>query len=218
MTDSIHSTGEFGMPSKIICVGRNYHAHAEELGNDVPEEPLLFLKPPSSIIGDGDQIVIPDGVGEVHYEGEIGVRISESGRHISEENAWAFVDGIMPVNDVTARQVQRAENQWFKGKGFDTFCPLGDVFPSTLDEFEELVVVTRVNGHERQKGMVSEMIFAVPFLIAYISRVVTLERGDIVVTGTPAGVGSLSIGDIVEVELIGRSILRNSVVGESVNG
>ncbi len=214
MKSDLNSKGSFVRPSKIVCVGRNYRAHAEELGNEVPKEPLLFLKPPSSIIGDGDPIIIPKGVKEVHYEGEIGVRIGCSGRYISSTEAWSFIDGIMPVNDVTARKIQRAENQWFKGKGFDTFCPIGGVVSTTPDEFEELVVVTRVNGIERQRGAVSEMIFSVPFLISYISKVVTLEKGDIVVTGTPAGVGTLSVGDRVEIEVIGRSILKNSVSKE----
>ena len=212
------SNGDFYRPSKIVCVGRNYLAHAEELGNEVPEEPLLFLKPPSSIIRNGDPIIIPKGVKDVHYEGEIGVRIGCSGRHISSAEAWSFIDGVMPVNDVTARKIQRAENQWFKGKGLDTFCPIGNVAPITPDEFKELVVVTRVNGIERQRGAVSDMIFSVSFLISYISKVVTLERGDIVVTGTPAGVGSLSSGDMVEVEVVGKSILNNRVAMESVHG
>lgn len=218
MKSDLTSNGDFNRPSKIVCVGRNYLAHAEELGNEVPEEPLLFLKPPSSIIRNGDSIIIPKGVKDVHYEGEIGVRIGCSGRHISSAEAWSFIDGVMPVNDVTARKIQRAENQWFKGKGFDTFCPIGSVAPITPDEFKELVVVTRVNGIERQRGAVSDMIFSVSFLISYISKVVTLERGDIVVTGTPAGVGSLSSGDMVEVEVVGKSILNNRVALESVHG
>ena len=202
-------------PSKIICVGRNYRAHAEELGNKVPQEPLLFFKPPSSIVRDGEQIVIPKGVEEVHYEGEIGIRIGCTGRYIQEQDVWSVIDGIMPVNDVTARGIQRTENQWFKGKGFDTFCPVGEVVAITPEEFEGLSVVTRVNGNERQRGLVSQMIFSVPFLVAYISRVVTLEKGDLVVTGTPSGVGRLGPGDRVEVEVEGKVILQNRVIKES---
>ena len=204
-------------PSKVICVGRNYHAHAAELGNPVPKEPLIFLKPPSSIIRDGESIVIPIGVNEVHYEGEIGVRIGSPGRYVDEDNAWSIIDGVMAVNDVTARKIQRAENQWFKGKGFDTFCPIGEVVSVTAEEFEDLTLLTHVNGEERQRGSVSEMIFPLNFLIAYISRVVTLETGDIIVTGTPAGVGSLVPGDSVEIEIEGKTTLHNDVVQESLN-
>ena len=204
-------------PSKIICVGRNYQAHATELGNQVPKEPLIFLKPPSSVIRNGESIVIPHNVDDVHYEGEIGVMIGSTGRHISTANAWSVISGIMAVNDVTARKIQRDENQWFKGKGFDTFCPVGEVISVTEEDFKGLTLLTRVNGEERQRGSVSEMIFSLPFLIAYISKVVTLEKGDIVVTGTPAGVGSLFPGDRVEVEIEGKTVLLNQVIKESLH-
>jgi 2-keto-4-pentenoate hydratase/2-oxohepta-3-ene-1,7-dioic acid hydratase in catechol pathway len=156
-------------------------------------------------------------VDDVHYEGEIGVMIGSTGRYISTENAWSVISGIMAVNDVTARKIQRDENQWFKGKGFDTFCPVGEVISVTEEDFKGLTLLTRVNGEERQRGSVSEMIFSLPFLIAYISKVVTLEKGDIVVTGTPAGVGSLFPGDRVEVEIEGKTVLLNQVIKESLH-
>ena len=187
-------------------------AHAAELGNEVPAEPLLFLKPPSSLVGPGDAIVLPPDVGEVHYEGEIGVLIGRSASWVSEGSALDYVEGIVPVNDVTARTLQRKDSQWSRAKGFDTFCPVGQ--PRSLSEvdLDSLEVRTRVNGEERQRGRSEQMVFSIPFLISYISRIMTLEPGDLLATGTPEGVGKLVPGDEVEVELAGFEVLKNPVV------
>lgn len=202
------------LPTKIVCVGKNFHAHAAELGGTVPSEPLIFLKPPSSIIASGEPIVMPNGVGRVDYEGEIAVRIGTRARHVSEAEAWSVIDGVFPLNDVTARDLQDADDQWSRAKGFDTFCPIGTVSTVAPDDFPEVTLITRVNGEERQRAQASEMVFSIPNLIAYITRIMTLEPGDIVTPGTPEGVGSLSPGDEVEVELVGLDILRNPVEGE----
>ena len=201
-------------PTKIVCVGKNFSAHAAELGSSVPSEPLIFLKPPSSIIASGDPIVVPKGVGRVDYEGEIAVRIGTKARHVSEAEAWSVIDGVFPLNDVTARDLQAKDDQWSRAKGFDTFCPIGAVSSVSPDDFPGVTLVTRVNGEERQRAQASEMVFSIPVLISYISRIMTLEPGDIVSPGTPGGVGSLSPGDAVEVELEGLDILRNPVEGE----
>jgi 2-keto-4-pentenoate hydratase/2-oxohepta-3-ene-1,7-dioic acid hydratase in catechol pathway len=199
-------------PSKIVCVGRNYVAHAAEFGNEVPSEPLIFLKPPSSVIGPGDPIVLPPSVGEVHYEGEIGVLIGRRASWVEENVALDYVEAVVPVNDVTARTLQRKDNQWSRAKGFDTFCPVGDPKELGAVDLDALSVLTRVNGEERQRGRAVEMAFAIPFLISYISRIMTLEPGDLLATGTPEGVGPLTAGDIVEVELTGLEVLKNPVV------
>jgi 2-keto-4-pentenoate hydratase/2-oxohepta-3-ene-1,7-dioic acid hydratase in catechol pathway len=198
-------------PSKIVCVGRNYVAHAAELGNEVPSEPLIFLKPPSSLIGNGDAILLPPRVGEVHYEGEIGVLIGRRASRVKEESAMDYVDGIVPVNDVTARTLQKKDSQWSRAKGFDTFCPVGEPKPPEDVDLGSLTVVTRINGEERQRGCSDQMVFSVPFLISYISGIMTLEPGDLLATGTPEGVGPLCVGDVVEVELTGLGVLRNPV-------
>ena len=199
-------------PSKIVCVGRNYVAHAAEFGNEVPTEPLLFLKPPSALIRGGKPIIIPPGAGRVDYEGEIGVLMGRRASHVSEADALAFVEGIVPVNDVTARELQRKDSQWSRAKGFDTFCPVGEMVPLLDVDMDRLSVVSRVNGEERQRGSVSQMVFSIPFLISYISWIMTLEAGDLLATGTPEGVGPLAHGDVVEVELSGLGTLTNPVV------
>jgi 2-keto-4-pentenoate hydratase/2-oxohepta-3-ene-1,7-dioic acid hydratase in catechol pathway len=193
-------------------VGRNYVAHAAEFGNEVPSEPLLFLKPPSSLIGPGDPIVLPLGVGEVHYEGEIGVLMGRRASWVEEAAALDYVEAVVPVNDVTARTLQRKDSQWSRAKGFDTFCPVGDPKELYAVDLDALSVVTRVNGEERQRGRAVEMAFSIPFLISYISRIMTLEPGDLLATGTPEGVGPLETGDVVEVELTGLETLKNPVV------
>lgn len=198
-------------PTKIVCVGRNYIAHARELGNEVPDKPLLFFKPPSSLAADGESIVLPVESSRVEYEGEIGIVIGRRARQVSEAEALAVVAGYVPVNDVTARDLQRTDNQWARAKGFDTFCPVGPMIEPVAD-WRELEIVTRVNGEERQRGRASEMAFGIPMLISYISRIMTLEPGDLVLTGTPEGVGPMAPGDVVEVELSGRSRVRNPVV------
>ena len=198
-------------PSKIVCVGRNYVAHAKELGNEVPERPLIFLKPPSSLVGDGEAIVLPRASERVEFEGEIALVIGRRGRDVAVGEAWDYVAGIAPLNDVTARDLQKTDGQWTRAKGFDTFCPMGAMVPLVGIDRDALEVVTRVNGQERQRGRVSEMAFDVPSLVAYISAVMTLEPGDVIATGTPAGVGPLQPGDVVEVEIPGAGILRNPV-------
>jgi len=197
-------------PGKIVCVGRNYREHAKELGNEVPKEPLIFLKPPSSVIRSGDAIVMPGASSQVEFEGEIGVVIGKRLTGASEDEGRAAIRGIVAVNDVTARDLQKADSQWTRAKGFDTFCPLGEE-SSTFPALDDLTVVTRVNGTERQRGRSSEMVFSIPALLAYISRIMTLEPGDLVATGTPSGVGPLAAGDSVEVEIPGVSRVTNTV-------
>ena len=197
--------------TKIVCVGRNYLAHAKELGNEVPKEPLIFLKPPSSVIGDGQPIQLHAMSKQVEYEGEIGVVIGERLTRASEAQARAAILAIAAVNDVTARDLQKSDSQWTRAKGFETFCPVG--LPGEVpNDLASLEVVTRVNGAERQRGQASQMTFSIPFLLAYISQIMTLEPGDLVCTGTPAGVGTLQPGDEVEVEVLGVSRVRNPVV------
>ncbi|HEX8695985.1 MAG TPA: fumarylacetoacetate hydrolase family protein [Longimicrobium sp.] len=198
-------------PSKIVCVGRNYVEHARELGNEVPERPLLFLKPPSALLAGGEPIVLPPESSRVEHEGEIAVVIGRRARRVSAEEAWDHVAGIAPLNDVTARDLQKTDGQWTRAKGFDTFCPLGTMVPLDGIDRDALEVVCRVNGEERQRGRVSEMTFPVPALIAYISGIMTLEPGDVIATGTPAGVGPLRDGDVVEVEIPGVGTIRNPV-------
>jgi 2-keto-4-pentenoate hydratase/2-oxohepta-3-ene-1,7-dioic acid hydratase in catechol pathway len=196
-------------PSKIVCVGRNYAAHARELGNEVPQQPLLFLKPPSSLIADGEAIVLPPDSRRVEHEGEIGVIIAHRARGVSVAEALRCVGGFGPINDVTARDLQKLDVQFTRAKGFDTFCPAGRFAPR--GDWRDLEVVTRVNGAVRQHGRAADMIFGIPELIAYISRVMTLEPGDMIATGTPEGVGLLADGDVVEVEVPGVGSVRNPV-------
>jgi 2-keto-4-pentenoate hydratase/2-oxohepta-3-ene-1,7-dioic acid hydratase in catechol pathway len=201
-------------PSKIVCVGRNYAAHARELGNALPTEPVLFLKPPSALIGDGATIVLPRASARVEHEGEIGVVIGRRVRGANEAEASAAIGGITCVNDVTARDLQKTDAQWTRAKGFDTFCPWGPrilAVDGARFDFGALEVWCRVNGKLRQHGRARDMAFNIPFLVAYISRVMTLEPGDLVATGTPGGVGPLVAGDVVEVEVSGVGVLRNSV-------
>jgi 2-keto-4-pentenoate hydratase/2-oxohepta-3-ene-1,7-dioic acid hydratase in catechol pathway len=196
-------------PTKIVCVGRNYAAHARELGNDVPERPLLFLKPPSSLIGDGDAIELPPDSLRVEHEAELGVVIGSRCRHVAEAHALDHVAGYLPLNDVTARDLQKLDVQFTRAKGFDTFCPVGVAVPR--HDWHDLEIICRVNGTLRQHGHASDMVFGVPSLIAAISRIMTLEPGDIIATGTPEGVGPLLPGDVVEVEIPGVGTIRNPV-------
>lgn len=197
-------------PGKIVCVGRNYVAHAKELGNEVPERPLLFFKPPSAVIASGAAIELPPESAQVEYEGEIGVVVGATLRHASEDEARGAIRGIVALNDVTARDLQKTDGQWARAKGFDTFCPIGPEAPAPAD-LAALEVVTRVNGEERQRGTARQMAFAIPMLLAYVSRIMTLEPGDVLATGTPAGVGRLADWDEVEVEVVGLSVVRNVV-------
>jgi 2-keto-4-pentenoate hydratase/2-oxohepta-3-ene-1,7-dioic acid hydratase in catechol pathway len=200
-------------PSKIVCVGRNYLEHARELGNEVPERPLLFFKPPSAVVRDGEPIVLPPESERVEHEGEIAVIIGRTARHVAEGEALGYVGGYAPLNDVTARDLQKTDGQWARAKGFDTFCPLGEAVPAEGIDPAELEVICRVNGEVRQQGRASQMAFSIPFLISYISGIMTLEPGDVIATGTPAGVGPLRPGDVVEVEIPGVGVLRNPVRG-----
>src|SRR6266404_5992451 len=197
--------------SKIVCIGRNYAAHAAELGNEVPKEPLMFLKPPSSIIGPEEVIVLTKYSQKVEHEGELALVIGRRCSRLSDaEDALFFVLGYTCLNDVTARDLQKSDVQFTRGKGFDTFCPVGPHIETALDP-SDVLVETRVNGALRQSGMTSLMIYPPAFLVRWISRMMTLMPGDIIATGTPAGVGSLLAGDVVEVSVAGVGVLRNPV-------
>ena len=200
-------------PSKIVCVGRNYAAHAKELGNNVPTSPLLFLKPPSSIIRDGESIRLPTVSKQVEYEGEIGVVIGKRLRKAGIELARDAMAGIVAANDVTARDLQKSDGQCTRAKGFDTFCALGPVGP-VPDDLSSLTLTTRVNGSVRQRGRASDMMFDIPAVLSFVSGIMTLEPGDLVLTGTPEGVGTLAPGDVVEVEIAGVSRVSNPVTSD----
>ena len=203
-------------PGKIICVGRNYAAHAKEHNVEVPEIPLLFLKPPSAVIGPGDHIKLPPQSQQVEHEGELCVVIGKQGRWITPESAFSYVLGYTIGNDVTARDLQRRDSQWTRAKGFDTFCPLGPWIDTDFDPADSLITCT-VNGEMRQMGSTRDMVFNVRQLIAFASTVMTLEPGDILMTGTPSGVGPLKDGDIVEVTIEGIGTLTNPVVSEPIH-
>lgn len=198
------------LPSKLVCIGRNYADHAKELGNDVPETPLMFLKPSTTVIGDGDVIEYPDCSDRVDHEAELGVVIKRTCKKVTEKDAMNYVLGYTCVNDITARDIQKKENKFTRAKGFDTFAPIGPIIETELDP-SGVNVKCFVNGEVRQDGNTRDMIFNVPQLISFISNVMTLLPGDIIATGTPAGVGALSVGDIVEIEVEGIGTLNNIV-------
>ncbi|MEO7362810.1 MAG: fumarylacetoacetate hydrolase family protein [Gemmatimonadaceae bacterium] len=198
-------------PSKIVCVGRNYRAHAAEMGNDVPKEPLLFLKPPSSIIHEGEAIKLHPVSTHIEFEGEIGLVIGSKISKATEAEAMKGLSHLIALNDVTARDLQKNDGQWARAKGMDTFCPIGKPAPVPAD-LASVTLVTRVNGEERQRAQASDMVFPIPMLLSYISQFITLEAGDLVATGTPAGTRQLFAGDVVEVELVGLSRVTNPVV------
>ncbi|MEC7525920.1 MAG: fumarylacetoacetate hydrolase family protein [Myxococcota bacterium] len=198
-------------PSKIVCVGRNYRAHAEELGNEVPAEPLLFLKPPSTLLASGDDVVWPAASERVDFEGEVAAVIARPMRDVTPEAAAAGVFGLTCANDVTARDLQRADVQFTRGKGFDTFCPVGPWIETETPALDAVVLRTRVDGELRQQGRTAQMVWGIAALISYISGVMTLEPGDLVLTGTPEGVGPLSPGQQVEVEIEGVGTLVHGV-------
>lgn len=202
-------------PSKIVCVGRNYVEHAKELGNEVPTEPLLFLKPPSSLIGSGQAIVYPKLSQRVDFEGELGVIIGKTARRVKRADAFDYVLGYTCVNDVTARDLQKKDSQWTRGKGFDTFCAVGPrlVLKSALD-LSTVRVKTLLNDAVKQDAPITDLIFPIDFVIEYVTQFLTLEPGDLIATGTPPGVGPMQIGDVVRVEISGIGALENRVEAE----
>lgn len=205
-------------PGKVVCVGRNYAAHAKELGNAVPEVPKLFMKPSSSVIASGEPIVRPVHMSSlVHHEAELAVVMGQRASHVDEATALECIKGYTCANDVTARDVQRADGAFTRGKGFDTFCPLGPTLVprEAIGDVQALEVICRVNGEVRQRGRTADMVFPVAHLISFISRVMTLEPDDVILTGTPEGVGPLEHGDVVEVEIPGIGVLSNPVVDPS---
>ena len=197
-------------PTKIVCVGRNYAAHAAELGNEIPEHPLLFLKPPSAIIGPDEPIVLPDSP-EIHHEAELAVVIGERCRNVAARNAMDVVLGYTCMNDVSDRVAQKWEKSWVRAKAFDTSAPLGPVIVTRDEGDGPFHVVCRVNGDVRQDGWTSAFLFDLPRLIETISHIMTLEPGDVIATGTPAGVGPITSGDVVEIDIEGIGVLRNPV-------
>lgn len=198
-------------PGKIIGIGRNYRAHAEELGNAMPKEPILFIKAPTSLSGPGQPIVLPAMSSHVEQEAEIGVVILERIKGITEAEAAGKRYGFVCVNDVTARDLQKVDGQWGRAKGFDTFCPVGDTVVEGLD-WTTLEIIGRVNGKVVQHARATDMAFGVPALVAFLSQVMTLEPGDLIATGTPAGTTKLTRGDITEVEIPGVGVLTNPVI------
>lgn len=199
------------IPTKVVAVGKNYVDHAVEMGGNVPEVPLIFLKPPTSVIGPLQTIRIPAVSEEVHHEAELAVVMGRVARNIAIEDAGAHILGYTAANDVTARDLQRRDGQWTRAKGFDTFCPLGPAIDTELDPTEGLSVLCRVNGDIRQAGSTADMVFGVGELVAHVSSIMTLLPGDVILTGTPAGVGPIEAGDTVEVEIEGIGMLANPV-------
>jgi 2-keto-4-pentenoate hydratase/2-oxohepta-3-ene-1,7-dioic acid hydratase in catechol pathway len=197
-------------PSKIIGIGRNYVAHAKELGNPMPAVPIIFFKPPTSLIGDGDAIRLPGVSQRVEFEAEIGVVIGSRLRNVDPAQAEKGIGGFTCVNDVTCRDLQQVDGQWGRAKGFDTFCPVGPRVANGLS-WRSLELICRLNGAERQRARATDMHFSIPELVSFLSGIMTLEPGDLIATGTPAGTSPLSDGDVVEVEIPGVGILRNPV-------
>ena len=200
------------LPTKVVCVGKNYEEHADEMGGEVPDEPLIFIKPATSVIGPNSSIVYPRQTGEVHHEAELGVVIGRPARNVKAEDAGMYIFGYTAANDVTARDLQRKDGQWARAKGFDTFCPLGPAIETELDPLERLAVICRVNGEVRQAGFTSDMVFGVAEILEYVSAFTTLLPGDVLLTGTPSGVGPVFPGDLVEVEVDGVGVIANPVV------
>jgi len=200
-------------PGKIVCVGRNYVEHAKELGNETPKVPLLFMKPPSSVISNGETILLPPQSSQVEHEAELVAVVGKRGRHITAEDAKKHILGYTIGNDVTARDLQKSDGQWTRAKGFDTFCPFGPWIDTDFDPSDS-VITCRVNGQMRQMASTRDMVFNVGTLVAYISSVMTLEPGDLIFTGTPAGVNELKNGDVVEIEIEGLGSIKNPVRAE----
>jgi 2-keto-4-pentenoate hydratase/2-oxohepta-3-ene-1,7-dioic acid hydratase in catechol pathway len=197
-------------PTKIIAIGLNYLDHAKELNMEIPEYPLIFMKPPTAVIGNGEAIIYPPQTQELHYEGELGIVIGKRARNVSVEEARRYIAGYTCANDVTARDLQRIDGQWTRSKSFDTFCPLGPRIANDIDP-TNLAITTRISGVTKQKSNTNQMIFNAYKLVSFISAVMTLMPGDVISSGTPPGVGELQDGDVVEVEIEGIGILRNTV-------
>ncbi len=198
-------------PSKIVCVGRNYRDHAREFGNEVPDEPLIFFKPPSSLLKPGGIVRMPAVSERVDFEGELALIIDKRTTRLAPNADWrSVIRGYTIANDVTARDLQKKDGQWTRAKGFDTFCPVGPIVSDEVDPQDGLTVETRVNGELRQHGSTLDFIFSIPALLSYISAAITLEPGDLILTGTPAGVGPLKAGDCVEVSIPGLGVLANT--------
>jgi len=198
-------------PTKIVALGRNYAAHAAEHGSQVPQQPLVFLKPPSAVIGPGEAIAYPPQSQQVEHEAELAVVIGRRARRVTASQAWGYILGYTCANDVTARDLQRSDGQWSRAKGFDTFAPLGPWIVTDLDP-THLTVVCRVDGQQKQRGSTADMVFKIPQLVEFITAAMTLEPGDVILTGTPEGVSPIQPGDEVEVEIAGIGVLRNTVV------
>lgn len=201
------------IPTKVMCVGKNYEDHAAEFDGEVPQEPLIFMKPATSVIGPNSHVIHPPISTEVHHEAELAVVMSKPARNVKAEDASQYIFGYTAANDVTARDLQRKDGQWTRAKGFDTFCPLGPAIETELDPLERLAVICRVNGEVRQAGFTSDMVFGVAEIIEYITAFATLLPGDVILTGTPSGVGKVVSGDLMEVEVDGIGTLANRVVG-----
>ena len=201
-------------PSKIIGIGQNYRAHAAEMGKGLPDEPILFMKPPSALLGHGAELVRPAGYDRVDYEGELGVIIGTIATRVRRIDALQHVLGFTCINDVTVRDLQKKDGQWIRAKGFDGFCPIGPRVVAGLDP-SNLRITTRVNGTVRQDSTTADLIFDVPTLISFVSHHMTLLPGDIISTGTPAGVGNLALGDTVEVEIEHIGVLRNHIIARA---
>lgn len=204
------------IPTKVVAVGRNYVDHADEMGNEVPEYPMIFLKPPTAVIGPLQPIRVPADSENVHHEAELAVVVGKVARDVPIEDAGSYILGYTAANDVTARDLQRRDGQWTRAKGFDTFCPLGPAIDTDLDPLEGLQITCRVNGDLRQSGSTADLVFGVSELLSFISHIMTLLPGDVILTGTPAGVGPIEPGDKVEVEIEGIGVLMNPVVARGL--
>lgn len=198
------------LPSKIVCVGLNYKDHAAELNMELPEEPIIFIKPPTSVIGHLDNVIYPASSSQVDYEGELGIVISKETKNVKAEDAADYIGGYTAVNDVTARDLQRKDGQWTRAKSFDTFCPIGSCIETDLYPMNQNISL-KLNGEFKQKSNTKNMIFNVYELVEFISNIMTLKPGDIIATGTPPGVGPMNVGDTVEVEVDGIGVLKNFV-------
>ena len=197
-------------PSKIVCVGLNYKDHAAELNMELPEEPIIFIKPPTSVIGHLDSIIYPPSSNQIDFEGELGIVLSKEAKNVKSEEAADFIGGYTVVNDVTARDLQRKDGQWTRAKSFDTFCPMGPCIETDLDPMNQNISL-KLNGEFKQKSNTKNMIFQVYELVEFISNVMTLKPGDVIATGTPPGIGPMNIGDAVEVQIEGIGVLKNFI-------